>query len=152
MAYVLCTVCQALNRPRRKSCFQCGERIALQRDPERDWFLSVNDEVRRHPRIEVPLTGLLLGPGGQVTEPVAIQDIGMGGVRFRTNLWHGRGSKVRLRVECPAGAFEMQGHVLRTNRMIDGVTAFSCAVQLEAAGAEFYRFVEQMLAALPAAA
>ncbi len=155
--YIPCPHCQALNRPSRSYCLECGETLAppvpapLDSPAETtchavpDHFKNVIDELRHHKRHTVWLPCTIERHNSPDTEEALVQDISVGGALFRSDSQWQAGERIRVCVALEGDTFVLPALVKRSCRMLDGIRAYAVAVEfLEPIDAAFQGRVERL--------
>jgi hypothetical protein len=135
--YIVCPNCDAMIRNSRRSCYQCGENLiqaepAIPESGKKGWSAYtgfIPDEVRGAPRIPVTIEGNTVLASGEIGEPVSIEDIGKGGLQFRSASAYSEGHKVRLVIPVDGEPQVATGIVRRVTRALTSERSFICGVE-----------------------
>ena len=134
---IMCPSCKALFRSQRTTCYQCGERL-IDPKPEqtitsgRSWGDNnkfMQDEIRRTRRVPVSMEATTISGDGVIGEPVTIEDVGKGGLQFRSACEYTVGTRVRLLVTVEGQQLMASGIVRRIGRTLGEQRTYESGIE-----------------------
>ena len=134
---IMCPSCKALFRTQRASCYQCGESLVEgevlgTRADGRSWGeygRKMQDEVRNAKRTPVTIEGNALYLDGVVGEPVTVEDLAKGGLKFRSDSPYNIGTRVRLLININSESLVASGIVRRVTRALGDGQTYMCGIE-----------------------